>query len=162
MHYLLCVKLVDWWKWWILVLFSVFRFPQWLLKKSSLQIIHLWSKMKCLPTDWVSFPSRLTLGCLNIFQVWLVFHLHDKFFLYKRGKQLTSALFRNLMDFPSFFSLSPYLKQMIHQMKRTLLSSNSMLAAIRASLAVQVTGTLYISIKASDFLTIFCSELINN
>jgi hypothetical protein len=66
------------------------------------------------------------------------------------------------MNFPFFFSFSSYLKQMIHQMKRTLLSSNSMLAAIGASLAVQVTGTLYISIKASDFLTIFCSELINN
>jgi hypothetical protein len=37
-----------------------------------------------------------------------------------------------------------------------------MLAAIGASLAVQVSGTLFISIKASDFLTIFCSELINN
>lgn len=87
--------------------------------------------------------------------------LHDNF-LYKRGKQLTPALFRNLMDLTSFFSFSSYLKQMIHQMKRTLLSSNSMLAAIRASLVIQVTGTLYITSEANDFLTILCSELTSN
>lgn len=46
-----------------------YRFPRWLLKRFSLQIIHQWSKMKCLPTDWVSFQSMQTQGYLIICQV---------------------------------------------------------------------------------------------
>lgn len=156
LQYLLCVQHVDWWKWWILVWFSACRFPQWQLKKCSLQITRLWSKMKCLPTGWVSFLSRLTLGCLNICQVWLIFCLYDKFFHTKEGKNYLQPLhcLRNLMGF-LLFSFSSYLKQMIRQTKKTPLFSNSMLVAIQASLVVQVTGTFRLQVKTLVFFYYF-------